>query len=325
MSAPSAQPDHEKLAELRSRVDKYVFSRDTLDALDFVFDARNRLRGKTREVGDVFAQNLIAVVTTASSTWVFARRTAMTAAYYGLMGVEIGLRKVYDPALDHAEVQKRLHETLQEGKWKETLEKTAANLAIGNLADFLEDEIGRNCATNVLLQCAVMTWSVLEILTADLFVALLNQNPKMTATLFANEHTKKLYSPKEIALSLEEYSYDLSNKMGDVLIGLCRMDDLVKMRAIYEALLKNDMIRRQLNTVELWRLFKSRNLIVHRAAVVDELFRNSTGLDVKVGDALRITPAQLEEYIVIVGHAGVEILRGAEQFFPPDNGGTTSV
>jgi hypothetical protein len=318
MSAPSTQPDGEKLAELRSRVDEYFFSRNTLDSLNSLYDTRDRLHGKIRQLAEVFVGNLVSVITTASSTWVFAQRTAAAATYYGFLGVDLGI------GMDVAEAHDRVGRKLREERWKEGFRNAAENLAMHNLAAFLEDEIGRNCATNVLLQCAVLTWSAFEILTTDLFAALLNQNPTMTATLFADEHARKLYSPKDIALSLEEHSYDLSKNMGDVLLGLCRMDDLVKIRTIYAALLKNETIREQLNGVELWRFFKSRNLIVHRAGVVDELFRRSTGIDVKVGQTLQIRPVELEQYILLVGQAGGELLRGAAPFFPAAEGDATA-
>jgi hypothetical protein len=137
-------------------------------------------------------------------------------------------------------------------------------------------------------------------------------NPRLCSSLLRDERTRKFYQLKKLGLMLEEYGYDLSHHMGEVLLRQCRMDHLETIRVLYDVLFSNQQtLRSTLNDDRLWRLYKIRNLIVHRAGVVDELFLRSTGLSMELGTKLKVVPQQLEEFILLVARVGSEILVAA--------------
>jgi len=298
-------------------VDEYLLIKNDLAALDFVFRAVGKLDGQLQDIGRVFSANQVAVYITASALWAFARNTARRAAYMLAFGVAVGVDRTIGPD-DDPERGQRVHEKVSKdlgtSEWSGRYDKLAESIADENLNRFLADRIAREATGHILRQCTVLTWSAFEVLTSDLFVLLMNSNPKLSALLLKDERTKKLYQAKEFVVALEEYDYDLSRSMGDVLLRQCRMDNLETIRATYDVLFSRDeALHSALCDLQLWRLYKTRNLIVHRAAVVDEMFIKSTGSDMKVGTSLRITSQQLEDFIVLVGKAGIELLNAASR------------
>lgn len=297
--------------------DEYLLIKDDLATLDFVFGAVENLDGPLRDIGDAFSANLVAVYITASALWVFARNTARRAAYLMLYGVAMGVDRAVKPGDDPERGQKvreSVSKDLTSSEWSGRFDEIAGGIADENLKRFLAEPMSREATAHVLRQCAVLTWSAIEVLTSDLFVLLVNSSPKLSALLFRDERTKKLYQAKDFVVALDEYDYDLSGRMGDVLLRQCRMDNLATIRATYDVLFSEDeVVRGALCDPQLWRLYKTRNLIVHRAAIVDEMFVQSTGADVKVGTSLKITSQQLEDFMVLVGKAGIGLLNAASR------------
>jgi hypothetical protein len=311
MADESAGIQSEKTRE-ELPIDEYVGIDLDFDSLQFLFDFSKSLAGKLFDLASVFSDNLVAVITNASATWVFARRAGYRTAYQSLVGVSLGVRSVVTPGEPAKTAHEKLDEHLKIPKWRGTLDNMAGLEARQMVVDFLENDVSRACAATVLSQCTVLTWSAFEILASDLFTTLLNENPHLTARLLKSEHTKKLYQSKEFAAALEENKYDLSKCMGDVLLRQARMDRLDTIRCVYEVLFEgNESLRQALGDCRIWRLWKTRNLIVHRAGVVDELFRTSTGIDVPIGSKIKITPALLMSDLLLVGKAGVELLAAA--------------
>jgi hypothetical protein len=66
-----------------------------------------------------------------------------------------------------------------------------------------------------------------------------------------------------------------------------------------------------LDRKEFWYLYKARNVIVHRASVVDEQFRRDTGTTMEIGSKFRVTAAEFEKFLIMVGEAGIALLKTA--------------
>ena len=181
------------------------------------------------------------------------------------------------------------------------------------LKDFLKDEIGRNIAIQSLNQCTLLMWSAFEVLASDLFVRLINMRPQLASTLIRNENTKNLYRQKDITQSLANYDYDVSGHMGDILIEQARLDSLPTIKDVYRVLLGSGSsgLLTILDRKEFWYLYKARNVIVHRASIVDEQFRCDTGVTIQVGNKFRVTADEFDKFLVMVAEAGVAMTMAA--------------
>lgn len=232
---------------LKYPIDEYIFIKNDIESIAFVSDAANKLTGPVGDTAKVFCSNLIAVYAIASALWVFARNTAWRAVYLTMYGVALGVDRAVDRVFgreEDPEKAKKIHESVQndltKSEWGEKRDEVARRLADENLDDFLDHETARDAAAHLLRQCTVLTWSAFEVLTSDLFVYLINTNPRLSALLFRDERTKKLYQAKELIVALEEYGYDLSRNMGEVLLRQSRMDDLVTIRVTFDVLLRGE-------------------------------------------------------------------------------------
>ena len=176
----------------------------------------------------------------------------------------------------------------------------------------MDSPFGRDIAYRVLERCLVLTWSAFEVFVSDLFVLVVNTKPGFAGTLLKDERTKALYNGKEIALLLERYGYDLSRNMGSVLIEQSRLDDLPTIKNIYKVILGPGDVVDKLDDVGLWKLYKTRNVIVHRAGIVDEQFRRDTGSTIPVGERITIKPVDLHQFMNLVGTVGVSIASAVE-------------
>lgn len=296
------------------------FPDDTFVAtLDFVFDKISSQDAVIEKLAAVFTENLVATLLTASSLRVFARRTAYSTGYMTMFGVSITSETMAGTSGNRIEkATERLASELKEKGWDKKLDEMATKLAESYLAAFISDVHGRRAVRQILNQCALLAWSSFEILASDIFVYLLNTKPSLAGMLLKDEITRKYYREKEFAEALEKYDYDLSRHMGDALIQQHRLDDLGAIKNIYRVLLgRSEPIRTALNEADLWKLYKTRNLIVHRAGVVDSSFKEETGDGRPIGTKLKVNPAELKVFITLVGKAGVELVGAATDLLKP--------
>src|SRR5262249_45077950 len=217
---------------------------------------------KLRYLHDAFTANIFAKYTTACSLWALARKMAPIPVLAARMGREVG--HSLDEIID---LSRKFAEKLPRGA-------SVDELANGYLRAFLNDPPGMRAAQSLLRQCLVLLWSAFEILCSDGFVKLLNANPSKVSALLNADKTKKLFPVKDLIVqALEDHKFDVSRKMGSILIQHRRMDNLETIRTVYDALFPDKKeLSKGLNQRELWNLYMVRNLIVHRAAVVDDVF-----------------------------------------------------
>src|ERR1700682_3807894 len=306
-------------AEDRSeyRVEDYFCDEDLLDDIIFIFKEVDQPAHdgdkQLQDLRSVFAENILAAFFTASTLPVFARRTAFETGYMTMFGITMTADLHSTTAEERIKkAREKLEKTIGETEWGKKLEEMAVVTAKGYLGKFISDRPGREAIGQIMNQCAVLVWSSFEILASDVFVSLLNRKPSLVGSLLNAENTKKYYREKELAASLAEYNYDLSQHMGEALIQQRRLDDLIAIKNVYAALLdKSAVLQNTLNDGHLWRLYKTRNLIVHRAGVVDALFQKETGNTTPLGTKLRVTPSELKTFLILVGRAGGELVEAA--------------
>jgi hypothetical protein len=314
--------DHQTAPEEESEVQykpkDYFIDGKLLDEIDFIFEHAVEDCDKELEaLKNVFTQNYMAAFFTASTLPVFAKRTAYNTGYMTMLGITITGTMFSDKSGNHIEkARERLKQTIEETEWGGKLDEMAKGLANHYLTNFINDQSGRESLCHIMNQCAVLIWSSFEILASDTFVSLLNRKPSLASALLNTESSKKYYREKDLAASLQEYNYDLSRHMGEALIQQRRLDDLIAIKNVYGVLLdKSEGLRNILNDDALWKLYKTRNLIVHRAGVVDALFLKETKNDTALGTKLRVTPSELKTFMILVGRAGVELIKAANDIF----------
>jgi hypothetical protein len=170
-------------------------------------------------------------------------------------------------------------------------------------------------ASELLRQSTLLSWSALEVLAQDTFVELLNAKPGLTMRLCTDETTKKLFQLKAIGIeTLIEHEFDLSRRMGHVLIRLRAIDSVPVMRSTFSVLLPTaEKLREALSDKILWTLNQRRHLIVHKRGVVDQEYLDKTGEDREIGEQLVVTASELEGYVRAVAATGSELLRCATE------------
>jgi len=148
------------------------------------------------------------------------------------------------------------------------------------------------------------------VLAEDLFIAFLNRNPKVVLSLMRDERTKRYFQLRDISLDvLAEHGFDLSDKLGGVILRQKGIDNVAVMRDVYDVLAPGNVaIQTALREDDLWKLNQRRHLIVHRRGVVDAAYLAKTGEVLPIGSHLCVSPQELERYIELVRGAGSSML-----------------
>jgi hypothetical protein len=146
----------------------------------------------------------------------------------------------------------------------------------------------------------VGAWTAFETMTGDLWEAALNCHPAGLSEL-RGKGTAATADGKMVSLMmLQKYKYDLSSKMGTLLKEKRSFDRLEDIRGYYaEAFYEGaGTIVKLLDEKSVDALAAVRNLIVHRASVVDQLYLNRTKSLTNVPRAAVGKPVVLDGKIV---------------------------
>jgi hypothetical protein len=302
----------------------YFFIAAQPSMLKFLIDAASGCDARFQPATSVFVDNVLAVFGTAIASWILVKRAAHQAVFDFTVGIDIGQARQKEGSVAAEGKMRTIFENVQDRLTKtpagqETVSRLGEKKAETYLAHYLEDEISREVCLHTLRQCTVLTWSAFEVLATDLFCLLANRDPRIAALLMKNDRTRKLYQQRDLVSALEEHGYDLSHTMGDILLSQCRLDDLDTIRTLYDVLFpRHESLRQALADDRLWRLNKTRNLIVHRAGIADQQFRKATGIDIPIGQHLTIHPKEFEANLVLVARVGVELLNAASTLLRDD-------
>jgi len=167
-------------------------------------------------------------------------------------------------------------------------------------------------AAELLLQGTVLTWSALEILSRDLFEAILNADPKRALTVMQEPTAKQRLQSKFTLEELAASGFDLSSSLGSLLSSQQDFSDIRTIKAVMLPAVNSDSdVEAALGERKLWVLCQQRHLIVHRRGVVDARYVEATGETRQIGDRLAVTPSELESQIEGVVNAGRVLLIAA--------------
>lgn len=216
--------------------------------------------------------------------------------------------------------------------------KLRAQLARREFTEFLESSEGRHqlragalgflqrgaqlsqlqllaSAEHLLLQCAISIWAALEAFSFDFVRTLINLDARRVTKLLADEECKKRIGKTKWTLDqLLELGFDLSSRVGDLVLSENDLSDLASMKAVLLTLFERPS--RLVDALEddaVYLLGKSRHLLVHRAGHVDGKFERETASRWKAGTALTISANELTVYaraVVAVAEATVDAFSG---------------
>jgi hypothetical protein len=167
-------------------------------------------------------------------------------------------------------------------------------------------------AAELLLQGTVLAWSALEILSRDLFEAILNTDPKIALTVMKEPTAKQRFQTKFTIEELAAAGFDLSSSLGSLLSSQQDFSDIRTIKAVMLPAVESDSnVDAALGERDLWVLCQQRHLIVHRRGVVDARYLEATGEARQIGERLVVTPAELDSQIEKVVNAGRVLLVAA--------------
>ena len=190
--------------------------------------------------------------------------------------------------------------------------KKGINLVTSEVANYLIDiaSVKPSIPQELLYQGCVGLWSALEVLIRDNLISYLNEKPKLAKLITENPKSKKHFELPRITFDyLEDYSFNLSKKMGDLLIEPRDMSDLKSMKIALFTIFPSASLRKAMNNKTLWELNQIRHLIVHKRGIADEKYIANTNKKIKIGTNIHIKPLEFERYFMAVVDVGTAIIK----------------
>ena len=195
---------------------------------------------------------------------------------------------------------------------------------LGNLKTldhYLWGTFGR-AAESIISGVVTGVWTAFEAMSGDLWEAALNASPNVLAKLPGEKARGEKDLGKQISVDrLAQHGFDLRGKMGTLLRERFEFSSLDKIRIAYAAAFpaKHEIPILLCDEKALFRLSMVRNLIVHRAGVVDEEFagkmRNDPELSkVAKGETLKLTGTLARELVDPVIECGTQLIRKVDEF-----------
>jgi hypothetical protein len=274
------------------------------------------------ELGPAFrglVENVIATVSVATIPWKQQRQTF----FEQFVKNTLPLERRKEPSLPqsdlHPKVKRLMVQRFQEYCDSEEGRKSLSEKIYLYLGFSLERGTGLQ-AQHLLRQTAVSTWTALEVFFEDLVrVLLVERTAAAVNRLLGLSEVKKLFE-RDIRdfdfESLAELGFDSRSAAQKVFLDSRRLDHLYNVRKACSALFPNNVrLTNALGSEDLRLLFFRRNLIVHRASVVDQNYLRETGEKLTPGVSLDLSSAFVESSIKAVIEAASSLLEAASYFF----------
>jgi len=294
----------------RQFADVFFIPKNIQEVLTPVRAAGQRAPAAEAEIAEAFCKNLQSIVSMTGLPYILA----VTAAHLRRQELlrysdklTAALRESGDDAGATSAEQTRIDPDSVEYGDAVNWEACAFLLGLAKEAEL------RESVAQLHYQATVLIWGALEHASRDLFKVYLNRTPAAYVLLLQNPETKKRFDLPRISLEqVADFDFDLSSRLGDLLLRQNDLADLTAIKAAFLSLFANDAtLREALSAPELWKLFQRRNLIVHRQGRVDERYRSATGDHQPLGAMLVLSPDDLTRYLKHVSSAVEHLLLAA--------------
>jgi len=174
-----------------------------------------------------------------------------------------------------------------------------------NILDDLikDDDTGiKQGIVSLLNFSTVNIWTIFEVLSGDIWIAIVNARPK-TLGKAAVEY-KKENLMKSITNMMIESSFELSlkNRIGEIASSEYDFSSVSGIIKAFSIILEKDKptIKLLFNKKELKEVQAIRNMIVHNGGVIDQAFCGMINDESKLGQKIEITGDELTKYANIV-------------------------
>lgn len=221
-----------------------------------------------------------------------------------------GITNDQEETTAHNEARSRMLDFLQSQDGRQALVRDTCQFLLASLGRGLE-----RAAQELLQQGLALLWSAFEVLCRDTFETALNANPARAKALIEDPITRKRFEAGRLPLdTLLQYGFDLSARLGTVLVTQQDFSDLRTTKAVYSVLYpKCGDLHQALSHRDLWTLFQRRHLVVHRRCVIDQSYLDATGEMLAVGAHLTVTPQDLEGALDVVSSSGTSLARSISE------------
>jgi hypothetical protein len=191
----------------------------------------------------------------------------------------------------------REHESTPEYK------QSVANETLSILSSSLRYPYFSEASQELLRQVVVMIWSAFEVISNDLGITIINQIPALSRTVMQLGTYKNL---KGIPIAiLEEFRFDLSQTMGDILFSTKRLNTVPSIADFYSSVFSNVLLQKSMKSPTLWLLAQRRHLIVHRRGIVDIQYLQNTSETQALGTRINVPANEVTNSLIEVRDLGL--------------------
>ena len=277
------------------------------------------LRAEYRDVASAFRHSLTSALSTIGMPFTLAFTSVESSHFQRIHIAErIRARNIDESALAPGEeleavrdreagvtASSRMYEFVQSEDGQDSLIADTCAFLLASLKHGLQA-----AAHELLQQGLVLLWSAFEVLYRDTFEIMLNQDPRKVRALIGDPSTRKRFEAERLPLDvLANYGFNLSARLGTVLVGQQDFSDLPTVKAVFAVLFPaNSGLGHALADRQLWTLYQRRHVVVHRRGVVDQHYLDSTGETHSLGTLLTVAPADFENAFRVVVSAATALM-----------------
>jgi hypothetical protein len=244
---------------------------------------------------DSFISNLESIEKVVSFPYILSEQFANKRAF----SMHISKNAIIHPELEHDQVME-----IAKREFEESFEnQDDANRIFIDLCSTLV-EIPQNeydPACELLNQGILLTWSAFEVFCRDYIEKRLNENPKQCIPILENDKLRRRLDLKKMPIEyLLENDFDLSEKIGTIIVENYDCSDLLIIKELLLCINNNHDLKDFLNNNDLWILFQIRHLLMHRRGIIDKYFMEKTHIEQKIGERIIISPSYLYRNISMI-------------------------
>ena len=104
--------------------------------------------------------------------------------------------------------------------------------------------------------------------------------------------------------------------MGDIALEINPCSNIASIRSAFQLILQPESkCHEAINSRELYLLYKLRNIIAHRNAIVDKKYKDETGTNAKIGERLVIRPSDFSKHYLTSKSLAYALLNDASLIF----------
>jgi hypothetical protein len=200
----------------------------------------------------------------------------------------------------------------------------AATSQFSELLDKVED--WRHAVKLIKQTLLVHAWTGLESSAKNIWIAAVNSRPMALGhksfSSLQDDQREAGFTSKMIQVGLiAKYGFDLRQSLGTILSERFDFTSVDGINRTYQGAFGMDSILSQgLLEGTLVKLEKTRNLLVHRAGIVDDTYKRTTQCDQESGTELDVSDADLDIFISASLKATINLFKFADNYLASSNG-----